>query len=579
MKISSQIFFLFIPLFLSSVLLAQPQLMTGFPILDSLDGPTSSTIIADFNNDGDNEILFCVNLNTFTGRVYLTDNTGKNLEGWPKVIKDIPNYFSSAAGDINGDGFIDIVIRVKDSIFVWGYDGSNLQGFPVFYGGGMQNDDFSDALTLYDLDNDGKLEILVNRTTKICVFNFDGSIRNGWPRDISIGNRSTFSLFTVGDLDKDGNAEVIAPVSHFNQSIMKMDSNMIYVLKDNGENFTGFPIESDSGYYFAPSPATIFENPDGNKNFIINSNYSPNFNPFTFRVRTTTYNSNGNIISRFYTKTSYDCFGVQLGKISGSNLDIVVNSIDSTYAFNSSGSEFSNWPVFAPGANVFRASAIAKTSANMNVILGADRQDTIGGFSERRGYLWFFNPDGSQTSWSPLRTPGIQIISPTFCDLNKDGQLDMVFVSLYSTPEINLGTIIYAFTFPGVPYNTADLPWPMYGHDRYRTNQYGFVPPDEPVSVINNNSQIPSSFILYQNYPNPFNPSTEISFAVPKRSFITLKIYDALGKDVFTLTNEYKPAGNYKISFDGSHYPSGVYFYTLNVDGKNIDTKRMVLLK
>jgi len=62
-------------------------------------------------------------------------------------------------------------------------------------------------------------------------------------------------------------------------------------------------------------------------------------------------------------------------------------------------------------------------------------------------------------------------------------------------------------------------------------------------------------------------------------NFISLKIYDVLGNEVVTLINEKKNAGSYKIEFNGSTRASGIYFYSLSVNGKLIDTKRMVLLK
>ncbi|MEP0862766.1 MAG: T9SS type A sorting domain-containing protein, partial [Ignavibacterium sp.] len=87
------------------------------------------------------------------------------------------------------------------------------------------------------------------------------------------------------------------------------------------------------------------------------------------------------------------------------------------------------------------------------------------------------------------------------------------------------------------------------------------------------------------NYPNPFNPVTKIKFSLPaevkgQTSKVELKIYDVLGKEVATLINEHKEAGNYEIEFDANKYgiTSGVYFYQLKY-GELSSVKKLVLLK
>ena len=72
-----------------------------------------------------------------------------------------------------------------------------------------------------------------------------------------------------------------------------------------------------------------------------------------------------------------------------------------------------------------------------------------------------------------------------------------------------------------------------------------------------------TKFNLEQNYPNPFNPSTSIKYAISNKQFVSLKVYDVLGKDVATLVSEQKPAGIYEIEFDASNLSSGIYYYRL----------------
>ena len=97
---------------------------------------------------------------------------------------------------------------------------------------------------------------------------------------------------------------------------------------------------------------------------------------------------------------------------------------------------------------------------------------------------------------------------------------------------------------------------------------------------------VPKGFTLSQNYPNPFNPTTTISFSLPQAGNVTLKVFDALGREVATLVNEFKSEGAYNVQFNGSSLSSGIYFYRLQAHqieggqaGSYVDTKKLVLMK
>lgn len=98
----------------------------------------------------------------------------------------------------------------------------------------------------------------------------------------------------------------------------------------------------------------------------------------------------------------------------------------------------------------------------------------------------------------------------------------------------------------------------------------------ELTSVEEDNKQL--DFILYQNYPNPFNPTTIIEYSVPNSVFVSMKIYDILGREIKTLVNEDKSAGRYEVSFDGSELSSGIYIYGLKA-GDFYKTRKLLLLK
>ena len=90
--------------------------------------------------------------------------------------------------------------------------------------------------------------------------------------------------------------------------------------------------------------------------------------------------------------------------------------------------------------------------------------------------------------------------------------------------------------------------------------------------------EFPIAFLLEQNYPNPFNISTTIRYSVPEHSYVTLKVFDLLGREVATLVNEEKPAGIYKVNFNGNGLASGIYFYKIQTINF-VEVKKMILMK
>jgi beta-glucosidase len=116
-----------------------------------------------------------------------------------------------------------------------------------------------------------------------------------------------------------------------------------------------------------------------------------------------------------------------------------------------------------------------------------------------------------------------------------------------------------------------------WGYSLYEFEVYDLS--DTLTAIGSNESNLNNlNFELKNNYPNPFNPTTEIQYMIDKSDFITLRIYDILGKEVQTLVEDKQKPGKYNILFDGSGLPSGVYFYTLQTSSST-ETKKMVLLK
>ena len=123
----------------------------------------------------------------------------------------------------------------------------------------------------------------------------------------------------------------------------------------------------------------------------------------------------------------------------------------------------------------------------------------------------------------------------------------------------------------------------IYGNDLYAAVNGGGVwhrPLSDMVVGVQEKQALhaPASFRLMQNYPNPFNPSSTIIFELPRESFVSLKVYNALGQEVATLVNEKREAGKHEVKFNAATLPSGVYYYRLTGSGFT-DVKKLMLIK
>jgi|WetSurSiteA1Bulk_404760.scaffolds.fasta_scaffold07017_2 hypothetical protein len=152
---------------------------------------------------------------------------------------------------------------------------------------------------------------------------------------------------------------------------------------------------------------------------------------------------------------------------------------------------------------------------------------------------------------------------------------------------------------PGILTNNTVYYWRVNGKNGAGISEWSVIAAFTCMisDVTKISSEIPKEFSLSQNYPNPFNPESKIQFSIPKTEnrkqlnnglsfptasignpLVTLKIYDALGREVETLVNEALQPGTYEVTFDGSGFNSGVYFYRLQA-GEFTETKRMFLIK
>lgn len=117
------------------------------------------------------------------------------------------------------------------------------------------------------------------------------------------------------------------------------------------------------------------------------------------------------------------------------------------------------------------------------------------------------------------------------------------------------------------------------------TNQWIDTLMSQPISVTPGTSiedviedGLPTQFVLEQNYPNPFNPTTSIEYSLPRTMHARLVVYNVLGREVATIVDGVQSAGEHTRRVDAAAWSSGVYFYTLETDGRSV-TRQMIVLK
>jgi hypothetical protein len=146
-------------------------------------------------------------------------------------------------------------------------------------------------------------------------------------------------------------------------------------------------------------------------------------------------------------------------------------------------------------------------------------------------------------------------------------------------------------TSDGIPlmitmgWNDYEAHWAAVKYDQSGNIEYTInndpiddaIADNDASNVSNTKNEL--NIISIKNYPNPFNPTTNLEYGISELGYVSLKVYDMMGREVVTLVNEKKNAGIHSVKFDGSQLSSGIYYYTLAVNGIRMETKSMVLMK
>ncbi len=459
--------------------------------------------------------------------LYVWNNQGQFMPGWPKSVLDDLNWGSALLADLDQNGDLEIAVWAANGgrLFAWHHTGQELVdgdlnpstdgvlarifGTSFNYG----------SAAVAQLDADSPLEILVpvGRSTDqsggIYAFNIDGTFVSGWP--FFTGSPQTpsevSSSIAVGDLDNDGDEEIVFSCER--------DGGRVYVLNRNGTVVGGWPQVAASYTTDARLPSPVLADIDGD-----------------------------------------------------GRLDIVYPDTNGVlHVWSRSGLVMPGFPVtyFMDPQN-----QTTQSTPSVGDIDGDARPEIL--FGDESGKVHAYNHDGTLAPGFPIQLPGEVRSTPALWDVDRDNLVEAV-VTCYD------GTV-YMWDLVG-PFNPTKLAWPFFRHDVQNTGRVATAVQtgiEEPAPAVT-----PAVAAFHAARPNPFNPWTTLAFDVPGAESgarpVTLEIVDVAGRIVRRLLDGPVATGSHAIAWDGrgsngAVAASGVYFARIRI-GNFESTQKLTLVR
>ena len=475
-----------------------------------LDGEPGLEIVASAQSDGNS--------------IHIYKSDGSALAGWPRPLLSSWNWATPAVGDIDGDGDLEVVVNdLEGRTFVWHHDGTefvdgdaNPETDGVFLD---RNESWGiSSPALFDLDNDGAAEIIFGTRSwssdnALLAYRYDGSQADGFP--FSVGSPQILNSPAVADLDHDGTVEIVFFTTQ----------HRLYVVHQDGTEYPGFPVYHSNNWDDSAGPSVALGNFDADTDLEI---LWPD-NGGTFRM------------------------------------DLLV--IDTGIGDGTAGDIMDGWPVSLP-CNSEGSPVIGDITGDgvVDVIQPVGNSET-----ETADMLYAYSGTGELLAGFPIAMDGHGRSTPVLCDLEGDGDIDIVYGSW--------DNLLHVWDMPA-PYDPRLVPWPTFHGNSARTgvmHQLSITAVDDPL--------VPEAFTVLPPHPNPFNPSTTITlYVVPSTNpSLDLSIYDVKGRRIRRLHAGETSPGWREFTWDGRDdrgrgQASGVYFVRAR-QAADTQTHKMTLVK
>ncbi len=386
--------------------------------------PYRGLTLADLNNDGKDEIIFSANKKLYA---YKGDGT---LLWQRQLLKD--SNFPAAVADVTGDGNLEVVIIAHDyffstvgHVYVVDNTGGVLPGWPV----NITVSDKSSSPALADLDNNGQMEIIFGSKNMVQILKANGTpFSSNWP--VQLDGNSAFTV-SVGDIDNDGQLNIIAGSEY----------GTLYAFNLQGQILPGYPVSKENTEFYWNSPMLVdFDNTGelcivgalgGGAHEIYARNHNGEYRNGWPR---TTHPQGPNYDNSKWTATEYalpviadiNCDGNREVFCWGDQFAPMGSGLSNVYGLTKDGNDLPNFPFSTNGNYGFTSVADLDGDGQFEMITPGGTTDMIGG-SPHGGYIYAFKADGSQVPGFPLRPKGwLAYNGVNLGDVTGDGMLDLV---------------------------------------------------------------------------------------------------------------------------------------------------------